>query len=306
MLPAIFALEGPIITPSEARLFQQAQPLGFILFGRNIECPEQVTALTSDLKSLLGRDCPILIDQEGGRVQRLKPPHWPKWPAAGDYDDLEKLRTDMSALAKMLFSLGINVNCAPVLDLRFDVETDIIGDRAYSTDPAHVIQAGQIVCDAFMQAGVTPVIKHLPGHGRARADTHFKEARIDASLAELRRSDFIPFQHVKAPWGMIAHVILTAVDTLPVTLSPTAIGDIIRGEIGFEGILISDDLSMKALSAHGNIGEVALKCLQAGCDIALYCDGKLKDMEEIAKILPQMDDSLLKRLGDFAPINMHE
>jgi beta-N-acetylhexosaminidase len=300
MLPAIFALEGKTITPSEARLFQDSQPLGFILFGRNIDTPEQVSALTTDLKSLLGRDCPILIDQEGGRVQRLKPPLWPSFPAAGDSDDLEKLRTDMVALAQMLDKLGINVNCAPVLDLRYDVDTDIIGDRAYGTDAAHVIKAGQIVCEAFMQEGVIPVIKHLPGHGRARADTHFKEARIEASLDDLRSSDFLPFQQVKAPWGMLAHVILTAVDTLPITLSATAIRDVIRGEIGFNGILISDDLSMKALSAHGNIAEIALKCLQAGCDIALYCDSKLNDMEEIANILPQMEKSLQKRLGDFA------
>jgi beta-N-acetylhexosaminidase len=301
MLPAIFALESTKITDDERALFKSADPLGFILFGRNINTPDQVKALTTSLKDLMGRDCPILIDQEGGRVQRLKPPHWAKWPAAGDYQqDYKKLYDDMYEMAQMLLDHGINVNCAPVLDIRYNVPTDIIGDRAYSDKADEVIKAGQVVCDAFNQAGIIAVSKHLPGHGRARADTHFKEAVINTPLATLQQTDFLPFQKVAVPWGMIAHVILSDVDSLPATLSPKVIDDIIRRDIGFDGILISDDLSMKALSAHGNIDQIALKCLQAGCDIALYCDGKLKDMEDIANALAPMDNSLKLRLGRFA------
>tara|TARA_R110002126_G_scaffold13118_1_gene55845 strand:- start:80225 stop:81130 length:906 start_codon:yes stop_codon:yes gene_type:complete len=301
MLPAIFALESTKITDDERALFKSANPLGFILFGRNIDTPDQVKALTTSLKDLLGRDCPILIDQEGGRVQRMAPPHWPKWPAAGTYQqDYKKLYDDMYDMAQMLIDHGINVNCAPVLDIRCNVPTDIIGDRAYSDKADEVIKAGQVVCDAFNKAGLIAVSKHLPGHGRARADTHFKEAVIDTPLATLQQTDFLPFQKVAAPWGMIAHVILSDVDPLPATLSPKVIHDIIRQDIGFDGILISDDLSMKALSAHGNIDQIALKCLQAGCDIALYCDGKLKDMEDIANAVAPMDKSLKLRLGRFA------
>ena len=301
MLPAIFALESTKINDAERQLFKDSDPLGFILFGRNIDTPEQLKALTSDLKNLMGRDCPILIDQEGGRVQRMKAPHWPSSPAAGTYKgDLKALHADMVDTAQMLLDHGINVNCAPVLDIRYDVKTDIVGDRAFADNASDVIKAGQVVCDAFNQVGVVPVTKHLPGHGRAKVDTHFKEAVIDTPFADLKQTDFLPFQKVQAPWGMIAHVIMSDIDSLPATLSKTIIEDIIRKEIGFDGILVTDDLSMKALSAHGNIAQIASKCLQAGCDIALYCDGKLKDMEDIANTLPQMDQHLKLRLGRFA------
>lgn len=301
MLPAIFALETTKVTDAERQLFIDSNPLGFILFGRNIDTPEQLKALTTDLKSILGRDCPILIDQEGGRVQRMKAPHWPSRPAAGTYQgDLKKLHADMVDTAQMLLDHGININCAPVLDIRYNVKTDIVGDRAFAYSAQEVIDAGQVVCDAFNQVGVIPVTKHLPGHGRAKVDTHFKEAVIDTTRAELQKTDFLPFQSVQAPWGMIAHVIMSDIDSLPATLSKTIIQDVIRKDIGFDGILVTDDLSMKALSAHGNIDQIALKCLQAGCDIALYCEGKLNDMKDIANTLPQMDNSLKLRLGRFA------
>lgn len=300
MLPAILSLETTEISENERLFFKDADPLGFILFGRNIETPDQLKALTADLKSIIGHDCPILIDQEGGRVQRMKAPHWPSRSAAGSYQgDLNKLYADMFDTASMLIDHGINVNCAPVLDIRYDVETDIIGDRAFSNNPAEVIEAGKVVCKAFEDAGVTPVIKHLPGHGRAQFDTHFHEAIIDTPLNILKQSDFLPFQSVDAPWGMIAHVSLAAVDPLPSTLSSKVINDVIRKDIGYEGILVSDDLSMKALAAHGNIAQITAKCLQAGCDLALYCDGKLKDMEDIAKTTSPMSEALNKRLGRF-------
>lgn len=288
MIPAIFSLKGHDITPAERQFFIDSQPLGFILFGRNIDTPEQVKRLTHDLKSTLGRDCPILIDQEGGRVQRMKAPHWPKFPAAGEYQgDLERLYHDMYALASGLMEHGINVNCAPVLDIRYPVETDIIGDRAYSDDVDDVIKSGAVVCRAFEDAGVIPVSKHLPGHGRARADTHFAEAVIDTPLDILDDTDFRPFREVQPIWGMVAHVIVSAVDSLPATLSEKTIKDVIRGRIGYKGVLVSDDLSMKALAAYGEIDDVAEKCLAAGCDLALYCAGELDEMTAIAARLKQ-------------------
>ncbi|MAH05282.1 MAG: beta-N-acetylhexosaminidase [Alphaproteobacteria bacterium] len=301
MIPAIFSVKSTELTPDERRLFQESQPLGFILFARNIDNPTQLRKLTANLKEALRRDCPILIDQEGGRVQRMRPPHWPKFPAAGDYQgDMDKLYDDMHALATMLIDHGINVNCAPVLDIRYPVETDIIGDRAYSYDAEDVIAAGKVVCRAFEDAGVIPVSKHLPGHGRARADTHFHEAVIDTPLDVLDTTDFRPFRDVQPAWGMVAHVILSAVDSLPATLSEATIKDVIRQRIGYKGVLVSDDLSMKALAAYGSIDDVAEKCLAAGCDIALYCAGEFDEMAAIAARLPQrIEAELAQKITRF-------
>lgn len=301
-LACVFSVEGEALTYGEKSLFSASQPFGFILFGRNCKSPEQVAKLTADLRKTVGWNCPIMIDQEGGRVARLRQPHWPEFPAAKIFGDklacgegCEDLQRDMTALAKMLKDLGIDANCAPVCDVLFPETHQVIGDRAYSSDPEIVAKAAAETSIAFLKAGVTPIIKHLPGHGRATADSHHHLPVVTASLEDLKKTDFLPFAKMaKEPfapaiWGMVAHIIYSQIDPdLPSTLSKTIINDIIRGEIGFDGLLFSDDLDMKALEKHGTIPERANLSLQAGCDIALYCWAKLDVMEQMAAELPPL------------------
>ena len=291
-LPAIFSLSGTRLSSDEYTFFREVQPFGFILFGRNIDTPEQVKSLTEELRECLGRSCPILIDQEGGRVQRLKPPHWQAQPPMQACTETTQLKNIISSISEELKQLGINTNCAPVLDVLCD-DTDIsIGDRAFSKDPQRVSQLGAYTCEIMLQHGIRPVIKHLPGHGRARVDSHDKIPYIDTSLDDLRKTDFPPFIHsMEQPfknelWGMVGHCCYTALDPdFPASLSAHVIETIIRTEIGFSNLLLSDDLSMGALHRFGSIEERAQKCLDAGCDIALYCAGDLSEMTAIAETI---------------------
>lgn len=301
-----------MLNHAEKSILSAAQPLGVILFGRNCETPHQVKQLSEEIRNAVGWDCPILIDQEGGRVCRMKSPHWHMHQAANDFGKIleadfdqgaERLTNEMTDLARMLLKSGVDVNCAPVLDVLTDVTHPAIGDRAYSADPEMVAYAGDIVCQAFLDAGVTPVIKHMPGQGRATLDSHYDLPHVHASLDELMRTDFFPFQSIASKpyaasvWGMVAHIVYPSIDAsgLPATLSPTILQDVIRQKIGFDGLLFSDDLDMKALEKYGSIADRALLSLQAGCDVALYCWAKMDVMEELASKLPPLSAAAWQR-----------
>lgn len=315
-MAAIFAPAGPRLSDAEKRLFREANPFGFILFARSVEHPEQLAALCAELKEAVGRECPIMIDQEGGRVARLKPPIWKGYPAARvfgamAYSDkpqaIDELSMRTKSIAKELRASGLNMNCDPVLDVLRPETHDVIGDRAYSDDPALVGELGLQVCRDYLSAGITPIIKHIPGHGRAQADSHLELPVVDATRREMEGLDFVPFRYVassevgKQVWAMSAHILYPALDPdLPLTLSRHAIDDVIRGSIGFDGILISDDVSMKALDPYGDLGTRCAASITAGCDIALYCAGHLNEMEEIAKSVPKISETTLKRLQNAA------
>lgn len=296
-LAATFALKGTEMSAEERALFSEANPLGFILFKRNIEDQIQLRRLCDDLHETVGHACPILIDQEGGRVQRMGPPHWPGYPAAADFQgDIGLISEKMGELASDLVHVGIHVNCAPVLDLA-QPETDAsIGNRSYGADVETVVQSGRAVIEAFLSEGVRPVIKHLPGLGRGTVDSHHELPVISAPREALSAHDFAPFKALSAEfgtqiWGMVAHALFTDIDpTLPSTLSPTIISDVIRGEIGFEGLLLSDDISMGALKNYGDLKTTALMCLEAGCDVICYCAGDIKEMETLALHLPRLPE----------------
>jgi len=276
----------------EKRFFAEARPLGFILFERNCRDRAQVSALVSGLKNITGRDAtPILIDQEGGRVQRLKPPEWRAAPTGAAFSALadqdmslaeEAIRLNSQIIAAELVELGINVNCAPVLDVPVPGAHDIIGDRALGLDPATVSTLGRASAQGFLDGGVLPVIKHIPGHGRAGVDSHQELPLVEASQADLAASDFIPFQALKEmPWAMTAHVVYVALDKdQPATTSPRVITDSIRGQIEFDGVLLSDDIGMKAL--EGSFEQKAMNVLAAGCDLALHCSGDMAEMQDTA------------------------
>lgn len=301
-LAAVFSVEGEKLNHGEKSIFSAAQPFGFILFGRNCKSSDQLKRLTDELRTCVGWDCPIMIDQEGGRVARMKPPEWPDFKAAKVYGEQiecgagdDCLTKDMTSLAKMLLEHGIDVNCSPVCDVLTDKTHDIIGDRAYSKNPEIVAKAAIKTANAFLSAGVTPIVKHLPGHGRALADSHLELPIVNASPEELEKTDFYPFSQIAEQpnamsiWGMVAHIIYSQIDPdLPSTLSKTVINDIIRGKVGFESLLFSDDLDMKALENYGSIAQRANLSLQAGCDLALYCWAKLDIMEQLAAELPPL------------------
>lgn len=295
---AILGCAGPTLTEEETFFFEQMDPLGFILFARNCVDPDQVKALVKSMRAAVGRDdAPVLIDQEGGRVQRLGPPHWKVRPAQSLFariaeDDRALAREAASINARLiaeeLILLGIDVDCLPVMDVPTIGAHEIIGDRAFGMDPEIVSELGQSVITGLGAGGVTAVVKHLPGHGRANADSHLALPYVDAGKNALRRTDFLPFKNARfAPWGMTAHVVYEAFDPMrPATLSETMIMDVIRGEIGFQGFLVSDDISMKALS--GRIEVNALAALEAGCDAVLHCNGDMHEMHAIMRDLPEM------------------
>ena len=311
MLPAIFGLSGLELTDDERELFRSSDPLGFILFARNMDSPTQVLALTDALRELSGRaDLPILVDQEGGRVARLGPPHWRGWPPAREFADAfardpERARAaalcNYQALALDLVALGITVDCAPVLDVPVPGAHDIIGDRAFGEDPATIATLGAALLEGFSRVGVVGVIKHIPGHGRSRADSHEALPRVSAPAQELRR-DLQPFRALAdAPMAMTAHIVYEAWDEQHcATLSPRIIGDVIRGDIGFDGLLMSDDLDMKALA--GPVPQRGAAALQAGCDVALNCWGRIDDMRGLAEVLPSASDDCLRRLASAMSI----
>lgn len=308
---AIFGLSGPVLTPEELRFFQRENPLGFILFARNCENPAQVRALTDSLREALGRACPILIDQEGGRVCRLKPPHWKAIPAMKNFGD--RMRTDpqgaeaalRDAIAEIcaeLVAAGVTVDCAPILDVLRPETHDIIGDRAFSDDPGIVARLGMVACEAFLEGGIVPVIKHIPGHGRARADSHKELPIVSSAQKDLEHIDFYPFSMVSAApfskkiWAMTAHVLYSELDGQHcASVSKNIIENIIRKKIGFSAILLSDDLGMEALAPLGDYGQRARAVLEAGCDLALHCSGNMDEMIEIAdKIGPMTAESLAR------------
>jgi beta-N-acetylhexosaminidase len=306
MQAAIYGLEGAELKPDERAFFRDADPAAFILFRRNCETPEQLQRLTDSLRDLSGRaDLPILIDQEGGRVARMRPPEWPAFPAgeafarlydAAPSSAIEAARSNARAVALMLRSCGINVDAIPVLDVRQEGASDIIGDRALGSEPMQVAALGRAVLDGLASAGVVGIIKHMPGHGRALVDSHKELPVVTADAEELDR-DLEPFERLSsAPMGMTAHVIYTAWDPdLPASQSPTVIGDIIRGRIGFNGWLMSDDIGMEALA--GDFASRAAGVVAAGCDVALHCSGKMDEMVAVAGVVPAMSDEGESRLA---------
>ncbi|MDB5438050.1 MAG: beta-N-acetylhexosaminidase [Caulobacteraceae bacterium] len=295
----ILGLEGPNLSPGERAFFQEADPWGFILFARNIQNPDQVRALCLELRATVGRQAPILIDQEGGRVQRLGPPHWRRYPPGAIYGAVtggEALaRLGARLIAHDLHALGIDVDCLPVLDVPVEGAHDIIGDRAYGKTPTKVAAFGRAACEGLLAGGVLPVIKHIPGHGRAFADSHEALPRVDTPLAELRAHDFPPFKALAdMPLAMTAHVVYAALDPeRPATTSPLVIGQVIREEIGFDGLLMSDDLSMKALS--GDFATRTRDSLAAGCDLVLHCNGLMDEMRPIAESCDALEGEALRR-----------
>jgi len=291
MIPAIFGLAGTALSPDEASFFRAAKPAGFILFARNVASPQQLRRLTDSLRDCLGRArLPILIDQEGGRVQRLNPPHWRNAPPMGLFGNVYRINPALAVrgananaalLGADLAAAGITVDCLPVLDVPVKGADAVIGDRAFSDDPAIVAKLGAAAATGLALAGVLPVIKHIPGHGRARVDSHKALPVVDAPLAELRRTDFVPFARLKdAPFAMTAHVAYSALDPEnPATFSRRVVAEVVRGDIGFTGLLLSDDVGMEALT--GAIRERAERAIAAGVDIVLHCSGVRKEMEDV-------------------------
>lgn len=287
---AILGCSGPELTAEEAAFFRDVRPWGFILFGRNVETPDQVRRLTGSLRETVGRaDAPILIDQEGGRIQRLGPPHWRAYPTGRAYGELpqpqrrEITRLGARLIAHDLADLGINVDCVPVLDVPDPEGHEIIGDRAYGDTPEDVALLGRAACEGLIAGGVLPIVKHIPGHGRARADSHLELPVVDASWDELDGRDFAPFRALSdMPMAMTAHVIYSAIDAeQSATTSEAVFEKVIRGAIGFDGLVMCDDLSMKALS--GSFEERAAMSLAAGCDVVLHCNGDMGEMRAVVE-----------------------
>jgi beta-N-acetylhexosaminidase len=299
----ILGCAGETLQREERRFFAQADPAGFILFRRNCASPDQVRRLVDALRDSISRaDAPVLIDQEGGRVARLRPPHWRSYPAAAQLGRLpgppaaEAVRLGARLIADDLATLGITVDCMPVVDLPTAGADPVVGDRAYGCDPDRVAQLGASVCEGLIEGGVLPVLKHIPGHGRATVDSHDTCPVVAADREELRRCDFAPFRVLRAmPWAMTAHIVYSAIDGDPATLSHRVISEIIRGEIGFEGILISDDLSMGALG--GRLGERTRRAFSAGCDLVLHCNGRLEEMEEVVAAAAPITGAAAARLA---------
>jgi len=301
---AIFGLQGTELTSDEAAFFEDINPYGYILFQRNCETPAQVKRLTDELRGIAGRDnLPILIDQEGGRVARLKPPHWPEFPPAKIFADLylrDKKKAERACclnarlIAHELSLLGITVDCAPVADIPVPGAHDVIGDRAFGHLPQPVTLLARAQAQGLMDGGIVPVLKHIPGHGRASADSHLELPVVETPLDILRETDFVPFAALAdLPMAMTAHVLYTDLDSRwPATISPTVI-QFIREEIGFKGLLMSDDLSMKALG--GDFSSRTEDALTAGCDVVLHCNGEMQEMLSIVGSLQSLSAVSLAR-----------
>lgn len=316
MKPVIFGLSGDRVTDDERAFFREADPAGYILFKRNIVDRAQLRALTDDLRNLTGReDLAILIDQEGGRVSRMQPPEWPAFPPGGAFNALydkapmsaiEAARANAEAIALTLAEVGITVDCLPLLDVRVPETHDAIGDRAFGSEPMRVAALGRAVIDGLRAGGVVGIVKHMPGQGRAVVDSHHELPTVTASDEDLEQ-DLAPFAALKdAPMGMTGHIVFEAWDKdRCVTMSPTIINDIIRGRIGFTGLLMSDDLDMKALK--GEVPQRAADCVAAGCDVALNCWGRFNEMVAIANLLPEIAADARTRLdtamATIRPVN---
>jgi len=299
----IFGCAGAALTPDEGEFFRSANPLGFILFQRNCVEPMQLRRLVDELRASVGRaDAPVLIDQEGGRVARLRPPHWRAYPSAGRIaalgDAAPAAARDVARLiADDLDRVGITIDCLPVLDLPVAGADAVIGDRSYGTAPEPVAAIGRAVCEGLLAGGILPVLKHIPGHGRATVDSHLACPVVTASLDELAARDFVPFRALNdINWAMTAHIVYAAIDAArPATLSPVVIAEAIRGAIGFDGVLVSDDLSMAALG--GSLGERASGALAAGCDVALHCNGRLDEMRAVADAVGALTPTGFRRVA---------
>ena len=301
----ITGVSGPELTAAEREFIRSERPWGFILFKRNIETPAQVILLVRELREAIGNpEAPVLIDQEGGRVQRLGPPHWPVYPPGAvfgvlyDIDPalgLTAARLSARLMAADLTELGVTVDCLPLADVPVAGADAVIGNRAYGTEPGKVAAIARALTDGLEQGGILPVLKHIPGHGRATADTHFRLPEVDTSKTELERTDFAAFQPLAdLPMAMTAHVVFSALDPAqPATTSATIIRRVIRGVIGFQGLLMSDDVSMNALA--GSIAERTRAILTAGCDMVLHCNGKLDEMREVAAETPELSGMALER-----------
>ncbi len=300
----LFSCAGERLSAAERSFFAAAGPLGLILFRRNCTAPEQVRALIAEFCDCVGRaDAPVLIDQEGGRVARLQPPHWRRYPAAARLAGLpdplaeEAVRLGARLIAGDLAALGVTIDCLPVLDLPAVGADKVIGDRAYGSEPARVARLGRTACEGLLAGGVLPVLKHIPGHGRATVDSHHDLPVVAAGEAELAATDFAPFRALAdMPWAMTAHVVFSAIDGhRPATLSPLVIDSVIRGAIGFGGVLLSDDIGMGALA--GTVGERVRGSLAAGCDLVLHCNGELDDMAAAAEAAPPLSPATAARLA---------
>lgn len=306
MKPLILGAAGPRLSNSETAFYAEHKPAGFILFRRNIEDPAQVKALVSSMKEAADNpDALVLIDQEGGRVARLRPPHWPSYPPGAAYGALWKVDPDLAGeaaflgarlIADDLAQLGINVDCLPVLDVPVPGAHDVIGDRAYGREPHIVMALGRAAAEGLLEGGVLPIIKHIPGHGRATADSHHALPRVSTSRYVLDRTDFPPFRALgDLDLAMTAHVVYEAIDPdEPATTSRRVITEVIRGQMGFDGILMSDDLSMKALS--GDFSQRRRSVLAEGCDLVLHCNGEMAEMAPIAEGCPDVASEARRRL----------
>jgi beta-N-acetylhexosaminidase len=286
---------GTRLSDAEKRFFAQSGPFGFILFARNIESPDQVRALCADMRDAVGRDAPITIDQEGGRVQRLRAPIWRNWPAplphaeAAGADAREAMYLRYRIIAHELHALGIDSNCAPLVDVAGPQTHEFLRDRCYGTDPVRVADLGRAVADGLLEGGVLPVLKHIPGHGRAQADSHLDLPVVRDDLATLTACDFAPFKALNdLPMGMTAHLVYAAIDDRPATISPPMMR-LIRDEIGFAGLIMTDDISMKALS--GSLTDITRASLDAGCDVALLCNASLDERRAVADAAGRLDNA---------------
>jgi beta-N-acetylhexosaminidase len=300
----ITGLSGPSLTAAERQFIQETDPWGLILFKRNVTTPDALRRLIGDFRDAVGRHAPILIDQEGGRVQRLGPPHWPIYPPGAAYgalfdrdpsSGLAAARLGARLIADDLARLGIDVDCAPIADVPVGDADPIIGDRAYGTEPAKVAAIAGAFAAGLMEGGVLPVLKHLPGHGRATADSHHRLPVVTADLASLEARDFAAFRPLRGlPMGMTAHVVFSAVDPVaPATTSANIVANVIRDSIGFMGLLMSDDISMGALS--GSLGDRTEAAVAAGCDVVLHCNGSMPEMLEVAQQAPVLRGAAAQR-----------
>lgn len=302
--PVIFGFSSTTLSDEEKQFFKEVGPIGFIIFSRNIQNKAQLKSLTDSLRDLMGGEVLILIDQEGGRVARLKQPHWPKYPTGEYFSNLydqdpekakKELFTNFQNIATDLIEVGINVDCAPVLDVLSPKTHDVIGDRAYGDNPKKVSDLGLVVCEALLSKDVYPIIKHIPGHGLGACDSHLELPIVDESFDALRKNDFAPFKDLKdQKFAMTAHIKYSSIDSDNCTTMSKKAIDVIRNEIGFKNILMSDDLSMKALK--GSFFDRTKKSLESGCDLILHCNGDMVEMKEINTALPLIQENLLKKI----------
>jgi beta-N-acetylhexosaminidase len=312
----ITGISGTILTPAERSFLRESEPWGLILFARNVETPAQVERLTAAFRDAVGCDAPVLVDQEGGRVQRLGPPHWPSYPAGAAYGRIYEGDAALGAkaaylgarlIAVDLIAVGVDVDCLPIADVPAAGADPVIGDRAYGESAEKVGRIARAVADGLLAGGVLPVVKHIPGHGRAKSDSHHRLPVVETDRAILEGTDFAAFRPLSdLPLGMTAHVVYTAIDALaPATTSATLVANVIRGWLGFDGLLMSDDISMGALS--GSIAERARGAIAAGCDVVLHCNGGLDEMQALADAVPVLAglsaaraDAALARRGRVA------